>query len=155
MKFIHLQCLREWTDSKKQFQAEMGVCSYYWENLNCELCKHPLNLLVQSVSNPNQAIFLLDIERPIDQPYMVIESDIECPSKAIHVINFGHKDIYSVGRRISNDISISDISVSRQQAQFKIEDDKVFIIDNESKFGTFLKIHGMLLVDKGVPVVPV
>ena len=66
MKFIHLQCLREWTDSKKQFQAEMGVSSYYWENLNCELCKQPLNLLVQSASNPDQAIFLLDIERPID-----------------------------------------------------------------------------------------
>ena len=53
MKFIHLQCLREWTDSKKQFQAEMGVSSYYWENLNCELCKQPLNLLVQSASNPD------------------------------------------------------------------------------------------------------
>ena len=46
MKFIHLKCLREWTDSKKQYQAEMGVSSYYWENLNCELCKAALNLLV-------------------------------------------------------------------------------------------------------------
>ena len=46
MKFIHLKCLREWTDSKKQFQTEEGVSSYYWENLNCELCKSALNLLV-------------------------------------------------------------------------------------------------------------
>ena len=76
-------------------------------------------------------------------PYMVIESDIECPSKAIHVINFGQKDVFTVGRRITNDISISDISVSRQQGQFTIEDEKVYICDTESKFGTFKKIIGL------------
>ena len=39
MRHIHLKCLREWTDSKKQFVDAGGVCSYFWENLNCELCK--------------------------------------------------------------------------------------------------------------------
>ena len=39
MKYIHLKCLREWTDSKKQFLEQDGIVSYYWENLNCELCK--------------------------------------------------------------------------------------------------------------------
>ena len=46
MKYIHLKCLREWTDSKKQFLEQDGIVSYYWENLNCELCKAALNLLV-------------------------------------------------------------------------------------------------------------
>ena len=44
---------------------------------------------------------------------MVLESDIECVSKAIHVVVFSKKDAFYVGRRINNDITISDISVSR------------------------------------------
>ena len=76
MKYIHLKCLREWTDSRKQFHDLPGLKSYYWENLNCELCKAQLDLVVQSTTNSNQAIFLLDIERPQDCPYMIIESDI-------------------------------------------------------------------------------
>jgi len=113
MKFIHLKCLREWTDSKKQFQTSPGITSYYWENLNCELCKAGLDLVVQSATEPDKAIFLLDLDRPINAPYMILESDIECPSKAVHIINFEEKDVFSVGRRVNNDISISDISVSR------------------------------------------
>ena len=87
MCYIHLKCLRDWTDSKKQAQHELGVSSYYWENLVCELCKSPLNLVVRSVSRPGYQQFLLEIERPVNEPYMVLESDIECPSKAIHVVN--------------------------------------------------------------------
>ena len=52
---------------------------------------------------------------------MILESDIECPSKAVHIINFGVKQHFKVGRRVNNDISISDISVSRRQATFQIE----------------------------------
>jgi hypothetical protein len=44
---------------------------------------------------------------------MVLESDINCLSKAIHVINFDYKNEYNVGRRITNEITVSDISVSR------------------------------------------
>jgi hypothetical protein len=46
--------------------------------------------------------------------FMVLESDIECLSKAIHVIVFEHKQEFNVGRRINNDITVSDISVSRK-----------------------------------------
>lgn len=44
---------------------------------------------------------------------MVLESDIECLSKAIHVIILDKKKEFTVGRRINNDITVSDISVSR------------------------------------------
>ena len=148
MKFIHLKCLREWTDSKKQFQADVGISSYYWENLNCELCKAGLDLVVTSATDPDVKIFLLDLDRPVDSPYMILESDIDCPSKAVHIINFGSKQIYTVGRRVNNDISISDISVSRRQASFKLENDKVFLMDLDSKFGTFKKIIEPTKIEK-------
>ena len=44
---------------------------------------------------------------------MVLESDIDCLSKAIHVVDFSVKDAFNVGRRVTNDITVSDISVSR------------------------------------------
>lgn len=77
---------------------------------------------------------------------MVLESDIECLSKAIHVIVFSTKPDFYVGRRINNDITISDISVSRNQASLKLKEDKVFVEDCDSKFGTFVKIQGPLQV---------
>lgn len=44
---------------------------------------------------------------------MIIESHVDSVSKAIHVINFDYRNIYEVGRKINNDITVSDISVSR------------------------------------------
>jgi len=81
--------------------------------------------------------------------YMVLESDIECLSKAIHVVVFSKKPEFNVGRRINNDITVSDISVSRKQATFRLSDDnqKVTVEDCESKFGTFVKVFGLLPID--------
>ena len=155
MSYIHLKCLRDWTDSKKQAQHEFGVSSYYWENLVCELCKSPLNLVVRSVSRPGYQQFLLEIERPVNEPYMVLESDIDCPSKAIHVINLIKKPNCSVGRRVNNEISISDISVSRCQAEFQLVDNQLFVNDKDSKFGTFKKVDGLVQVRKDQMYLPV
>ena len=80
---------------------------------------------------------------------MVLESDIECLSKAIHVVVLDKKEEFLVGRRINNDITVSDISVSRRQASIKFKDDKVFIEDGDSKFGTFVKIVGPYKVKMG------
>ena len=80
---------------------------------------------------------------------MVLESDIECLSKAIHVVVLSKKNEFTVGRRINNDITVSDISVSRKQATILLEGDKVFLEDADSKFGTFVKINGLLKIKKG------
>ena len=77
---------------------------------------------------------------------MVLESDIECLSKAIHVIVFTVKPDFYIGRRISNDITISDISVSRKQAAITLKNGKVYVEDCESKFGTFVKVNSTIPV---------
>lgn len=69
-----------------------------------------------------------------------MESDIECLSKAIHVIVFDNKMDFHVGRRINNDITISDISVSRSQSAIVLKDNKIYVEDENSKFGTFVKV---------------
>ena len=77
---------------------------------------------------------------------MVLESDIECLSKAIHVIVFSVKPTFNIGRRVSNDITISDISVSRLQASITLKNDKVLVEDCDSKFGTFVKVNSTITI---------
>lgn len=140
--------MREWLDGKKQSQNLDGVFSYYWEELSCELCKDPLKLRNEVQIKTNDGLFkytkqffLLNYKVPLKGKYIVLESDINCLSKAIHVVDFDYKAEYNVGRRITNDLTVSDISVSRAQASIKLNrDGKVFVEDLDSKFGTFVKI---------------
>jgi hypothetical protein len=123
MKFIHLNCLKEWLDSKRISQKLEAVYSYYWEELACELCKEPLALSnryfylirIDNISK-NKNFYLLNYKKPKGKKYLVLESDIECLSKAIHVIVLSAKTEFLVGRRVNNDITVSDISVSRKQS---------------------------------------
>jgi E3 ubiquitin-protein ligase DOA10 len=39
MGLIHLQCLKEWLKNKKIQRIGEVVSTYFWKNLECELCK--------------------------------------------------------------------------------------------------------------------
>jgi E3 ubiquitin-protein ligase DOA10 len=39
MSHIHLECLREWLNSKKSKKESEFVKTYCWKALECELCK--------------------------------------------------------------------------------------------------------------------
>ena len=153
-KFIHLSCLRSWTDSKKQVQEDAGVKSYFWESLECEICKSPFSQTVEAFGTQ---VEILEIERPNSQAYMIWESEVHGASKAIHVINFAVRPMYMIGRRVSNEISISDISVSREQARVVYYETckTVILYDLNSKFGTFQKIEGLFKVPRTPGLVPI
>jgi pSer/pThr/pTyr-binding forkhead associated (FHA) protein len=58
--------------------------------------------------------------------------------------------MFNVGRRVTNDITVSDISVSRQQALMKYDSVRncIYLEDCDSKFGTFKKINGLYPIDQ-------
>ena len=39
VKYIHLNCIREWLDSKMHKKETIFVNSYIWRGLECEICK--------------------------------------------------------------------------------------------------------------------
>jgi len=39
MKHIHIECLREWLNSKRSYKENTAVKTYCWKALECELCK--------------------------------------------------------------------------------------------------------------------
>lgn len=42
MKYIHVDCLREWVNSKKVCKETEFSKTYFWKNLECELCMSQL-----------------------------------------------------------------------------------------------------------------
>lgn len=94
----------------------------------------------------NKNFYVLNYKKPKNRKYMVLESDIECLSKAIHVVVFSVKNEFLVGRRVNNDITVSDISVSRKQAAITLRGDRVFVQDCDSKFGTFVKVQSCIAI---------
>jgi len=73
LQYIHLDCVKTWLDSKKFIFIENGVISYFWDELQCEICK-AFFLLKMWVED--QLVDLLKIDRPISGKYLVLESEM-------------------------------------------------------------------------------
>ena len=142
MKFIHLNCLKEWLNQKRVKKPTRIAAMYTWKILECELCKLKFPDKV-SVNGKNYD--LLDIDRPEDGPYMLLElisaSTSHHAARSFHMVSLAEKSEIKVGRGHDTDVRVTDISVSRVHAFFRVTDtDKVFLEDNNSKFGTLSMI---------------
>ena len=86
--------------------------------------------------------------------YMILESIKSAPAKVIHVFDLSNCDgqpinpnskavsnnEFRIGRSVETDMKIADISVSRVHSFIRIVGDEVHLDDNNSKFGTLVKI---------------
>jgi hypothetical protein len=134
MKDIHINCLREWLNSKKLVYQGDRVKSFFWKALECELCKLPFE------NKMKERLFqIMDFEQPASE-YMIMESVKSAPAKVVHVFFLDKADEFKIGRSVDTDMKIADISVSRLHSYIRIVDDKLYIEDNGSKFGTLIKI---------------
>ena len=41
MGLVHCSCLKTWFGNKRVVKQTNVVTTYFWKNLECELCKHP------------------------------------------------------------------------------------------------------------------
>ena len=71
--------------------------------------------------------------------YMILESINSMPAKVVHVFDLRFIE-FKVGRSVDTDMKIADISVSRTHSFLKVRDNKLFVEDNGSKFGTLVKV---------------
>lgn len=81
----------------------------------------------------------MEFERP-ESDYMILESVKSAPAKVVHVFYLNGNSEFKIGRSVDTDMKIADISVSRVHSYIKIVDNKIYIEDNGSKFGTLVKI---------------
>ena len=118
---------------------EGEFCSVFlFKEVECEICKEKLPDLV---NHKGKIYYLLDFSE-IFKSYFILETLTldEEGNKFIYVISLLNKEI-KIGRGILSDILLSDVSVSRIHCIIEVEGNNVFIIDNDSKFGTLLLIQ--------------
>ena len=115
------------------------MSTYFWKNLECELCKtrYPIEIEANGIIHP-----ILEYELPIyeadEEPcFITLESISSNTSKVIHVINMVDEVQVSLGRGHDTHVRVTDISVSRLHALIRRSPLGFFyILDNNSKFGT-------------------
>lgn len=89
---------------------------------------------------------LIDLSRPIDKNYMILESLNQVKDgnnyKSIHVIILEPNNKIVMGRGHEADVRINDISVSRSHGTITLGDNnKILLRDLGSKFGTLALIQ--------------
>ena len=190
MQYVHLKCLRKWMDgrlsvnnasSDSQASPEAAgatTVSYFWRNLDCELCKvsYPTSVECPSRSRSNEVelVDLYELPKP-DSPYIVLESNIRVPStvanapgvtfqKGLHIMSLSKsRPAVVVGRGHDADVRINDISVSRFHSMIRLvqvsvagnnglKKQQIVIEDRGSKFGSLLAVKGPIPLEPGVPV---
>jgi hypothetical protein len=150
--------------------------SYFWRNLDCELCKvsYPTSVECPSKSRSNEVelVDLYELPKP-DTPYIVLESNIRVPTnnntpgvtfqKGLHIMSLSKsRPSVVVGRGHEADVRINDISVSRFHAMMRLiqvnvgnnglKKQQIVIEDRGSKFGSLLAVKGPIPLEPGVPV---
>ena len=140
LKYIHLKCLKHWIMTRSCQKVEEGdFCSVFlFKEVECEICKAKLPDLV---NHNGKYYYLLDFTDNFKN-YLILETLTldEDGNKFIYVISLLNKQI-KIGRGILSDILLSDVSVSRIHCMINVEDNNVYIQDNDSKFGTLILIQ--------------
>jgi hypothetical protein len=145
MRYIHLECLQRWLNSKITTRERGNSRSYSWKALECSLCKtsFPSTVIIKghtydlvSIPKPEGEFITLEaVQRPRDSP------------QTIHLIPLQNKNNVRLGRGHDSDVRISDISVSRNHALVRYDQGKLILEDNESKFGTLVQVRRPIALD--------
>ncbi|OMJ93030.1 hypothetical protein SteCoe_4112 [Stentor coeruleus] len=148
MKYIHLNCLKEWLRNKVVSRFTEKGTSYYLKDLICELCKENIPPTVLCHGNK---IPLITMTFP-ETSYIVLEEYY--PDRylkhGLHIITLTDKQYAVIGRGHESDIKVTDITVSRVHCKVYFENSKFYLEDRKSKFGTLIKMRKSFIVKKNV-----
>lgn len=143
MAYIHFQCLKQCIKTRLSKKESENYTCFVWKNYECEIClkEYPkfikykntiYNLIDYSVSYAEYLI--MDYTLYDDMKKKVLR-------KGIIIISIKEEQIISVGRSQNNQIKLKDISVSRTHCVFFKRENKIFIVDKDSKFGTLAYLN--------------
>lgn len=160
MRFIHHGCLKTWFGNKRIMKVSNIVTTYFWKNLECELCKTAYPYETRSLDGKKMLnIIEYDTPQPevddhtgqvIEAQYIVLESISSNTSKVIHVVNMKDTLQLYIGRGHDAHVRVTDISVSRLHATLvKSVQGYYYLTDNDSKFGTLSLVKTPLELPQG------
>ena len=141
LKYIHLQCLKHWLNTKSCVKVETNDRYHVFlvRQIECEICKSKFPDFIKHKDNlyeilePN-----IDFESYCFLEILTIDKD---GKRYIYVINLEKNTKLKIGRGHEANLTLGDISVSRVHSILTIENKKIFLEDNNSKFGTLLLVQ--------------
>ena len=141
LKFIHLLCLKKWinTHSCMKLEGNKNCSIYLIKPVECELCKTKFPDIIK---HENKLYHLIDFSNEY-QSYLTLEilTLDKYRNKFIYAISLETNKKIKIGRGNECEIILSDKSVSRVHSYLIVENNKVFIEDNDSKFATLVFIQ--------------
>ena len=144
MKYIHLNCLKTWINTSVNIKLESTeYCNVYtYKPAECELCK---TTFPDFIRHKGKLYEILDFYNDFNS-FLIFEciTQDKSQSKYIYVVNLDiPSNRINIGRGHSSNIILNDISVSRLHCFLNINKKakKIFISDNNSKFGTLILVQ--------------
>lgn len=134
VKYIHLQCLKQWFDLTMEETTTENCLIQSWVSSNCDICKHNYPM---TVSDSEKEVELF---KTPDPPFIILKSigNDEGLAQSMHILSFNKGNKIVIGSGDGADFYIYDGSVSSCHATIKLVDECFIIEDCDSKFGTAL-----------------
>jgi hypothetical protein len=143
MKYIHLSCLKTWINTSVNIKLESTeYCNVYtYKPAECELCK---TTFPDFIRHKGKLYDIPDFYSDFNS-FLIFECLItdKTLNKYIYVVNLDiPNNKINLGRGHSSNVLLNDISVSRLHCFLNIDKHakKIFISDNNSKFGTLILV---------------
>ena len=144
-KYIHLLCLQQWLQSKIKLNYkevnENLISGYKYESAQCEICKEYMPDFVKRNMNLYEICDYHSGTGKNGENYFTLETigSIKNKEKYIYdVILKSEADISTIkiGRYKESDIRLEDSTISRLHSVLTVCNNKLYIKDMNSKFGT-------------------
>ena len=142
MKYIHFKCLKLWLEKNSYILEKKTPFSltYKYKEPICELCKSKYHEIIYY---KGKEYSFLDTNGEFDD-YVIFEILFHEKNqyKILFVLSLDKKNqIIKIGRALDNHIVLSDNSISRNHCGLVVVNNKLFIEDMTSKFGTLILIQ--------------
>ena len=149
MELIHLECLKHWlkTSIYVKLDSSKECCIYLRKTPECELCK---TKYPDFFRHKGKMYEIFDFQDDFEN-YLAVESLTmdKNQNRYMYIISLNNPDsTITVGRGHDCILLLSDISVSRWHCFINIDkhSKKLYITDNNSKFGTLVFIQNKNII---------
>ncbi len=145
MRYIHLDCLKHWIGTKScvKIESNDNYTIYKIKKIQCELCK---SILPDYIKHNSKIYCVLDYNTNYKN-YICIErlTVDKRKNRYFYIGNIDNKKEIKVGRGHNVDLLLNDVSVSRIHFKLYIQDNGIFLEDNDSKFGSLILVQSQVL----------
>ena len=145
MRYIHYKCLKLCINSKIKLKESENFKFFILKNYECEIC---LKEYPKYLKYKNIIYNMIDFGEIKFEDYLIFDyylTDFIYRKKnnkmGILIVGLKNNEFITIGRNPNNTIRLKEISVSRNHCSIYKKDNKIFISNIKSRFGTLLYLN--------------